>query len=104
MHYQLHPRWFNTIRSGVLFPQNFSRKLWKKYRILHLYIPEPEYVLVQKMLVNRPKDRGDIKALLAVLGITTRAQAQGLFDRYLAKDEQESRNVDVLLRSYFSMG
>lgn len=101
--YQLHPAWLNTIRAGALQPGGVvpRRSLWKKYQVLEVYLPEPEYVLVQKLLIHRQKDRQDIVALLHALGITGYAQAQALLDRYVPQAEQQQRRLPLLLRSYF---
>jgi hypothetical protein len=102
--YRLRPTWFNTIRIGALQPRGVvpQRKLWKKYQVLEVYLPEPEYVLVQKLLIHRRKDRQDIVYLLQTLGITEHAQAQALLDRYVSPEEQKQQKLPLLLRSYFS--
>jgi len=102
--HQLHPFWFNTIRMRALQPAGVTpvRTLWKKYHVLEIYIPEPEYVLIQKLIINRPKDQQDIVALMLRLGITEYAQAQALLDRYVSRTEQHQ--LPQLLRSYFPGG
>ncbi|PZW24038.1 hypothetical protein EI42_04729 [Thermosporothrix hazakensis] len=100
----LHPLWFNTIRLGALQPSGYlpqKRRPWRKYRVLEVSLPEPEYVLLQKLLVHRQKDRPDISALFRLLGITDYASAQALLDRYISQGEQQQRRLPLLLRSYF---
>jgi hypothetical protein len=101
--YQLLPTWFNTIRVGALQPRGVAPpcKHWKKYQVLEVYLPEPEYVLVQKLLIHRRKDRPDIQALLHTLEIREYAQALALLDRYIAPEEQQQQKLPLLLRSYF---
>jgi hypothetical protein len=100
---QLHPHWLNTLCAGSLQPTGVTprRTLWRTYQVLKIYLPEQEYVLVQKLLIHRPKDQQDIVALFQALGIATRAQAQALLDRYVPQEEQHRQMVPVLLRSYF---
>lgn len=101
--HDLSPYWFNTIRVGALDPLGvtFQRTLWKKYQILEVYLPDKEYVLVQKLHINRPKDHEDIRLLFQALGVATQAQAQELLDRYLSQDEQRQVNLTVTLHHYF---
>ena len=63
--YQLHPHWLNTVRKGALQPIGIepAKTLWKRYHILEVFLPDPEYILIQKLLINRRKDRQDILAL-----------------------------------------
>jgi hypothetical protein len=75
--------------------------LWKKYKVLEVYLPDKEYVLAQKLLINRPKDHEDIRLLFQALGIATKAQAQALLDRYLSQNEQRQLNLTVTLQHYF---
>src|SRR5947207_8322075 len=99
---QLSSYWFNTVRVGALEPLCVARQrtLWKKYQILEVYLPEKEYVLVQKLLINRRKDRQDIIGLFQALGIGDSTQAQTLMDRYLSPTEQQQRGISQLLRSF----
>lgn len=56
---------------------------WKAYGMLHLYLPSLEYILVTKLVTFRPKDYGDIEALLQRLQITAREQAQAMLARFV---------------------
>lgn len=102
--YRLHSAWLNTIRVGALQPRGVDppRRLWKKYQVLEVFFPEAEYVLIQKLLVNRRKDRQDILVLFRTLGIATRSQAEELLGRYISLSEQERQRMEITLDSYFS--
>jgi hypothetical protein len=101
--YQLRPTWFNTIRVGALQPRGVvpQRKRWKKCQVLEVYLPEPEYVLIQKLLIHRRKDRQDVLALLQTLDINEYTQALTLLGRYISLEEQQRQKLPLLLRSYF---
>lgn len=100
---QLDPHWLNTIRAAALQPPGIpiQRIYWKQYTLLHVYLPEQTYVLVQKLCINRRKDRPDILALFQSLGIKTRAQAQEIVDRYVSVEEQQQHQLPMILHSYF---
>lgn len=100
---QLDPHWLNTIRAAALQPPGIPvrRILWKQYMLLYVYLPEQAYVLVQKLCINRRKDRQDILALFQALGIKTRAQAQELVDRYVTPEEQQQLHLSLIVHSYF---
>lgn len=103
-HYQLHLNWLNTIRAGALQPRGVvpqRHSLWKKYHLLEIYLPEPAYVLIQKLLIYRRKDQQDVAALFYALEITTYEQAQTFLDQYISQTEQQQRSLPLLLRSYF---
>jgi hypothetical protein len=59
--------------------------LWLKHGMLEVCIPEPEYVLVLKLLAGRKKDLDDIQALFQQLEIEERKQARALLQRYVDK-------------------
>lgn len=101
--YQLHPHWLNTVRKGALQPAGTepARTLWKRYRVLEVFLPDPEYILLQKLLINRRKDREDILALFHALGITERVQAEEFLDRFISKSEQQ--RFAIMLESYFQV-
>lgn len=69
--------------------------------MLHVYLPNPEFVLVQKLLIHRPKDQPDIQALFSKLKVSSRTEAQTLVDRYVPVDEQQRHNLALVLRTYF---
>jgi hypothetical protein len=77
-------------------------KLWRTFDKLEVYLPPEEYLLALKLLANRPKDQGDILALIRQLKIQTREQAQRLIDRYIPdKQLQQMNNVEDTLSDLF---
>lgn len=58
--------------------------LWLKHGMLEIHVPEPEYVLVLKLLAGRKKDVNDIQVLFQQLGIEKRVQARELLQRYVS--------------------
>jgi hypothetical protein len=101
--YLLRPTWLNTIRKGVLQPRTAEPQgtPWKKYQVLEVYLPEPAYVLIQKLLAHRPKDQQDIVSLLQRLNISTYGQALELLNHYFSAEEQKQQNLPQILQSYF---
>ena len=77
--------------------------LWFSQGKLEVYIPEGEYVLLTKLLSGRGKDTPDIEALLAVLGITNRAQAEGIIQNYLdsTTQQQYAQDLETVLNLFF---
>jgi hypothetical protein len=69
--------------------------LWLKHGMLEVYVPEPEYVLVLKLLAGRKKDLDDIQMLLQVLGIEKREQARVLLQRYVSRPMLEDYRAKV---------
>jgi hypothetical protein len=81
----LPPTWFNTViadfvRAAGVVP---TGTLWHKYGPLEIYLPPREYILVLKLIANRPKDQRDISALCKLLNVRTRQEAQNLIDSYI---------------------
>jgi hypothetical protein len=77
--------------------------VWRRYAMLEVYVPEPEYILALKLLAGRQKDRHDILILRERLQIRTRDQAQGLVDRYIPnKQLQQLYNLDDTLSDVFA--
>jgi hypothetical protein len=72
--------------------------LWRKYKMLHVYLPSKEYILALKLMVYRLKDMNDIEALCQELGVETREQAQSIVDRYVPDErwQTEYRLEDTL--------
>ncbi|HLZ61991.1 MAG TPA: hypothetical protein VKR06_34030 [Ktedonosporobacter sp.] len=63
-------------------------KLWRKFGSrLRVYIPPKGFILAHKLQAGRRKDWEDIEALLHELGVTTRAKALKLVDRYITNDD-----------------
>lgn len=77
--------------------------LWLKNGLLEIYIPEPQYILVLKLLAGRDKDIEDIQVLLRYLRLRERKRVEGLLQKYVEEqmliDEQEK--LDTLLSNLF---
>ncbi len=52
------------------------------YQKLRLYTPPLPYILACKLMANRSKDEFDIELLCNLLHVRSRAQAQGMVNRY----------------------
>jgi hypothetical protein len=66
-------------------------KLWLKQGLLEVYVPEPQYILLLKLVAGRDKDLHDIQALCRKLRIKKRDQAEAWLRKYTIKyrfDEQ----------------
>ena len=73
--------------------------LWLKHGMLEVSVPEPQYILVLKLLAGRDKDLDDIQVLLHRLRIKKRGQVEKLLQRYVFADmlEDEREKIDDLL-------
>lgn len=83
-------------------------KLWLKHGMLEVYIPEPQYILVLKLVASREKDIEDIQALCQELRIKKRVQLETWLRKHVAKyqiDEQmvedQCERMDEMLRRVF---
>lgn len=67
-----------------------------------MYIPDPGYVLVLKMISARDKDLEDMEALFQILGIKQRVAAIGQRLRQSMKitDRDEQRNCPQYFRTF----
>jgi predicted nucleotidyltransferase len=70
-------------------------KLWLSCGKLEVFVPDPSYILALKIISGREKDMNDIKALLQLLAITTRRQAEEILDLYLDKETQKNYAQDI---------
>jgi hypothetical protein len=75
--------------------------LWKKFGIIHVYLPPKDFILAHKLLAARNKDRGDIETLLSQLKIDTRQKAQSILDQYIDQDIQQNNRIDTKLDLFF---
>jgi hypothetical protein len=76
--------------------------LWRKYNMLHVYLPPREYILALKLMVFRQKDMNDVQALLTELKVTTREQAQAIVDRFIPDPRwQEEYLLEETLEALF---
>ncbi len=68
---------------------------WLSCGKLEVSVPDPSYILTLKLLSGREKDMNDIEALLQMLAITTRKQAEEVLNLYLDKDTQNNYEQDI---------
>ncbi len=97
--------WINDVVSDFLREVGAipAGTLWHIYGALHISLPPKDYILAHKILAGREKDKSDIRALAHELGITTRAQAQAVVDRYISnKQLQQLSDLDDTLDVFFS--
>ncbi len=80
-------------------------RLWLKHAMLEVYIPEPQYILVLKVLAARDKDMPDLEVLFQHLRITKRKQVETLLKKYVSKDmledEEYGENIRRILALFF---
>ena len=80
-------------------------KLWFEHRKLRVYVPEPEYVLVLKILAARDKDVPDLQFLFQHLRLTKRKQVERLLKKFVSQDMLEdkeySERVERVLMDFF---
>ncbi len=81
-------------------------KLWFEHEKLKVYVPEPQYVLVLKILAARRKDVPDLQFLFQHLHLTERKQVERLLRKYVSQDiledEQYAVNIERILSTFFS--
>lgn len=81
-------------------------RLWLKYGMLEVYIPEPQYILVLKILAARAKDSDDIQTLLRYLKIRKWKQIKKLLGKYVNKnilyDEEYNKNIQRVFDAFFA--
>lgn len=79
-------------------------RLWRAYSKIHLYVPvDLRYILALKLLAGRrEKDHDDIYKLCQMFGVTTRAQAQSVVNRYFRSPlDQISHGLAKTLKELF---
>jgi hypothetical protein len=79
-----------------------KRKLWKKFAVVHVYLPPKDFVLALKLTAAREKDQNDIESLFSALGIDTRKKAQKVIDKYIKQEIQEENHVASKLDAFFA--
>ncbi len=99
----LNSSWLNTdvsdfVRAAGPLPK---MKLWKKFGVLHVYLPAKDFILAHKLIAGRFKDEDDIRSLCKHLGVNTRKKAQKILDRYISKEVQENNRVASKLDAFF---
>src|SRR5438046_450453 len=91
----LEPSWLSIdvgdfIRAAGPLPKI---QLWKRFEVLHIYLPPKDFILAHKLAASREKDMGDIAALCVQLRVKTRKKAQKIIDRYISRDVQTDKRV-----------
>lgn len=82
---KLDRHYFND--DAALFMREYlrpDRYFYKRFGPLVVYKPSKACILASKLMIARPKDLDDARALIDDLGITTREQAQAILDRYVS--------------------
>ncbi len=96
--------WLNINASGFVRAAGPlpKRKLWKKFAVLHVYLPPQDFILAFKLIAAREKDQNDIEALFGILGIDTREKAQKILDKYIKQEIQKDNHVASKLDAFFA--
>jgi uncharacterized nucleotidyltransferase DUF6036 len=80
-------------------------RLWLKASMLEVYVPDPQYILVLKVLAARDKDMNDIQFLFQHLKIKRRRQVETLLKKYVSQDmlddEEYAENIQRILALFF---
>lgn len=76
-------------------------KRWKRFGLIHMYLPPKDFILAHKFVASRRKDMADIDALCAQLRVKTRDEAQKIIDKYISQDLQRMSHVAEKLDRYF---
>jgi len=99
----LEQSWLNTrVTEFVLNAGPLPKmKLWRRFGILHVYLPPKDFILALKLVAGREKDKADIEMLCSQLGITTRRKAQTIIDKYINKWTQRNNRVATKLDMFF---
>jgi hypothetical protein len=100
---RLGPSWLSTNVSDFVFAAGPlpKMKLWKKFEVLHVYLPPKDFILAHKLIAAREKDIPDIQVLCAQLGIDTRKKAQKVLDKYISPEIQENNHAADKLDIFF---
>ncbi len=103
--YALPANWFNYLTQMLIYDKIIMPrgKLWKRYGLLHVYVPPKEYMLALKIMAGRNQDIVDCRILLPQTHIRTRRQAQKVLDRYILPDAQkdEAETIEYSLNVLF---
>lgn len=95
--------WMND--DGAMFFKGFAPNaeliFWKRFKLLDVYLPPADVILVLKLMAYRPKDQDDIAALCKELSIFMRAQAQNLLNDYVSGRWQREYMVEDALDELF---
>lgn len=93
----LKPDWLNYLTQLLMYDQIIipKGKLWRRYGLLHIYVPPKSYILALKILAGRKKDIDDCKLLLQQAKVRTRHQTQQLLDRYILPNAQKENAQQI---------
>lgn len=99
----LEQSWLNTrVTEFVLNAGPLPKmKLWRKFSVLHVYLPPKDFILALKFVAAREKDKTDIEVLCSQLRITTRRKAQAVIDKYINNWTQRNSRVATKLDMFF---
>ncbi len=86
--------WLNSAAAGFTYSFKTAppKKLWKKFPGLHVYTASLDYVLVTKIMANRPRGRDDILALAKEVHVNSCRDALVLLTKYVP-DQDISEEV-----------
>jgi len=83
-------------------------QLWLQHGMLEVYVPEPQYILVLKVLSARRKDSDDIQTLLSHLKIRRWKQVENLLKKYVSRDiledEEYAESIQRVFDAFFGSG
>jgi hypothetical protein len=75
--------------------------LWKKFGLIHVYLPPLDFILAHKIAAGRKKDGDDIAILSAQLKVKKRKDAQRILDTYISEEIQANNRVATKLALFF---
>ncbi len=96
--------WINDVIGDALraYGPTPAGTLWRVYGPLEISIPTADYILALKILAGRAQDLLDAEAICQQLGVSTRAQAQGIVDAYITDSlVQQMSGVGATLGALF---
>ena len=101
-HENLAPSWLNVTGSDFVREAGLPKmKRWKRFGLIHMYLPPKDFILAHKFVASRRKDMVDIDALCAQLHVNTRDKAQRIVDKYISQELQRMIHVAEKLDEYF---
>ncbi len=96
--------WCNDAAFGILgwtTPPFDQLTVWHVYEALEIYMPRAEFMLAIKLFGYRDRDFSDVQALLHLLTVETREQAQTIVDRYIDQKAQREYRTALTLDDLF---
>jgi hypothetical protein len=101
--HRMRKTWLND--DGSMFYTGFTPNaqiyLWQQFNKLEVYLPDIDVILVLKLMGYREKDYDDILALLELLGVHTRKQAQNVVNDYVSGRWQTEYGLAATLDTLF---